>query len=157
VEVNKGFNGKTEVDGHNFVVSSPQVQDALINPTLNQNELIKSKPITAGIVKSHTNSSPKNAVWTKDIYEPGFSYPNPPVCPNDGLDIRLVILITSAPGHFSARDAIRLTWGHYSQRVDVSIGFLIGKEDFKHLHLTFKFLNSQRKILTCGYKYYCNI
>lgn len=109
MEVSKGFNGKTEVDGHNnFVVSSQQVQDALINPTLNENELVvKNKPITANIVKSHPNSYPKNAVWTKDIYEPGFSYPNPQVCPNDGLDIRLVILITSAPGHFSARDAIR--------------------------------------------------
>lgn len=53
--------------------------------------------------------------------------PNPMICPNDGQDIRLVILISSAPGHFSSRDAIRLTWGHYAQRLDVSIAFIIGK------------------------------
>lgn len=69
-----------------------------------------------------------NVVWTRDIYESGFSYPNAQVCPNDGLDIRLIILITSAPNHFSARDAIRLTWGHYAQRLDVSMAFIIGKQ-----------------------------
>lgn len=76
-------------------------------------------------------------IWTRDIYEPGFQYPNPGVCPNDGLDIRLIILITSAPSHFSARDAIRLTWGHYAQRLDVSMAFIIGKLKKIKSNLTF--------------------
>ena len=66
-------------------------------------------------------------VLTRDIYEPGFLYPNPGVCPNDGLETRLLILIASAPNHFSARDAIRLTWGHFAQRLDVNYAFIIGK------------------------------
>lgn len=66
-------------------------------------------------------------VLTRDIYEPGFLYPNPGVCPNDGQDTRLLILIASAPNHFSARDAIRLTWGHFAQRLDVNYAFIIGE------------------------------
>lgn len=43
-----------------------------------------------------------------------------------GGPLRLLILITSAPTHRDARLAIRQTWGHYSSRRDVSIGFILG-------------------------------
>jgi len=126
-----GEASKSIGNSHNLIVSS---QDALLSlPTVIQNEIPVSSPKkkdTPPLESKQQQQKPsKNAVRTKDIYEAGFSYPNPEVCPNEGLDVKLVILITSAPGHFSARDAIRLTWGHYSQRLDVSIAFIIGKDE----------------------------
>jgi hypothetical protein len=82
---------------------------------------------TASAGGASSTASKPTAVTTRDIYESGFSYANPALCPNDGLDIQLFVMIMSAPGHFSARDAIRLTWGHFSQRMDISIAFLIGE------------------------------
>jgi hypothetical protein len=43
-----------------------------------------------------------------------------------GESLRLLILITSAPTHRDQRLAIRQTWGHYSIRRDVTIGFILG-------------------------------
>lgn len=101
--------------------------DLSVVPTLTQHihDIVLKKKLEA---QQKAGRMGRNVVWTRDIYEPGFIYPNAQVCPNDGLDIRLIILITSAPGHFSARDAIRLTWGHYAQRLDVSMAFIIGKK-----------------------------
>jgi len=92
-------------------------------------------PLTASASSSSAGGKPTTptripgTVLTRDIYEPGFLYPNPGVCPNDGQDTRLLILIASAPNHFSARDAIRLTWGHFAQRLDVNYAFIIGKTE----------------------------
>jgi hypothetical protein len=69
-------------------------------------------------------------VKVKEIYEPGFSQPTPHhLCPMDGNSVKLLIVVLSAPGHFYSRKAIRLTWGHYNQRSDVTIAFLVGKTD----------------------------
>ena len=69
------INRKAEEEGHNSIVSN-----------LISNEQIVKKKINADIKSALI---PKNAVWTRDIYESGFSYPNPGICPNDGQDIRL--------------------------------------------------------------------
>jgi hypothetical protein len=69
----------------------------------------------------------KAIIKVKDYYETGFSYPNPELCHLDGMGVKLLILIISAPGHFSHREAIRLTWGHYTLQRNVAIAFLIGK------------------------------
>jgi hypothetical protein len=76
-----------------------------------------------------TQASLNPIIKVKDYYVPGFSYPNPELCLLDGMGVKLLILIISAPGHFSHREAIRLTWGHYTLRSDVAIAFLIGKTD----------------------------
>lgn len=63
---------------------------------------------------------------TRDLYESGFSETSSRLCPDAGNELRLMIVITSAPTHHRSRLAIRHTWGHYGSRRDVSIGFLIG-------------------------------
>ncbi|ODN06437.1 Beta-1,3-galactosyltransferase 1 [Orchesella cincta] len=110
------------------LLQKQQPGDASVVPTLTQHihDIVLKKKLELQQNKARVG---RNVVWTRDIYESGFMYPNAQVCPNDGLDIRLTILITSAPGHFSARDAIRLTWGHYAQRLDVSMAFIIGKTE----------------------------
>ncbi len=54
------------------------------------------------------------AIKTEPSYECAFGTDGPilssPVCPPD-KDLTLVILVTSAPGHFLQRKAIRNTWG----------------------------------------------
>ncbi|XP_055550408.1 beta-1,3-galactosyltransferase 1-like [Wyeomyia smithii] len=42
-------------------------------------------------------------------------------------DIKLLILITSAPTHREHRLSIRQSWGHYGIRRDVAIGFILGR------------------------------
>jgi hypothetical protein len=77
---------------------------------------------------SEKNESTK-VVKVTDLYEPGFSHAKAELCLMDGMDVKLLIIIISAPGHFNQRAAIRLTWGHYTLRSDVAIAFLIGKTD----------------------------
>jgi hypothetical protein len=48
----------------------------------------------------------------------------------DGNNVKLLIVVLSAPRHFQSRKAIRLTWAHYNQRSDVAIfAFLVEKTD----------------------------
>ncbi|CAK1589417.1 unnamed protein product [Parnassius mnemosyne] len=65
-------------------------------------------------------------VLTRDVYVAGHERPHPELCPALGARLQLLILITSAPSHASARDAVRLTWGHYASRSDVALAFVLG-------------------------------
>ncbi|KAG7198312.1 hypothetical protein KM043_005714 [Ampulex compressa] len=60
------------------------------------------------------------------IYEAGHTVAIPEKCPNFGKGMDLVIIIMSSPNHFEARMAIRQTWGHFGQRSDMSILFMLG-------------------------------
>ena len=66
-------------------------------------------------------------VLAEDIYEAGHVDVGSDFCPNYGKDLQLLIAITSAPNHEDARMAIRQTWGHYTNRRDVAITFMLGK------------------------------
>jgi hypothetical protein len=46
-------------------------------------------------------------VKVKDLYEPGFSHAKPELCLIKGIDVKLLIIIMSAPSHFNHRKAIR--------------------------------------------------
>jgi len=50
----------------------------------------------------------------------------PERCPNQGRDMDLVVIVMSAPTHLEARTAIRQTWGHFGQRSDMSVLFMLG-------------------------------
>ncbi|XP_045762765.1 beta-1,3-galactosyltransferase 5-like [Maniola jurtina] len=65
-------------------------------------------------------------VLTRDMYVAGHERPHPELCPALGAHLRLLILVTSAPSHSTARDAVRLTWGHYAARRDVALAFVLG-------------------------------
>lgn len=53
--------------------------------------------------------------------------PNLHLCPDLGRNLKIIILITSAPGHYEARKAIRQTWGHYQLRNDIAMAFIVGQ------------------------------
>ncbi|KOC59351.1 Beta-1,3-galactosyltransferase 1 [Habropoda laboriosa] len=71
-------------------------------------------------------SAPVNEYSARAIYEAGHMVPIPEKCPNFGKEMDLVIIIMSAPTHLEARMAIRQTWGHFGQRSDISILFMLG-------------------------------
>ncbi|EZA49949.1 hypothetical protein DMN91_011836 [Ooceraea biroi] len=60
------------------------------------------------------------------IYEPGHTVSIPERCPHHGRDMDLVVIVMSAPTHLEARTAIRQTWGHFGQRRDMSVLFMLG-------------------------------
>ncbi|XP_053699368.1 lactosylceramide 1,3-N-acetyl-beta-D-glucosaminyltransferase-like isoform X2 [Sabethes cyaneus] len=103
--------------------SKPEIIRKQQNPMLNHSTFSKSavnnvETVIEGVVK------------TTDIYERGHmndsgSIKN--ICPNNGSDINLLILITSAPTHREQRLSIRQSWGHYGIRRDISIGFILGR------------------------------
>ena len=78
----------------------------------------------------------RNIHWTStgssgtlaDIYTPGFRHNASEVCGFDGgQDIRILVLVTSAPKSEDRRQAIRQTWGHFALRRDVAIAFVLGQ------------------------------
>ncbi|XP_018325600.1 beta-1,3-galactosyltransferase 5 [Agrilus planipennis] len=73
-------------------------------------------------------------ILTDMIYESGHTNFSAEVCPDLGKNIKLLIIITSAPSHEQARMAIRQTWGHYASRRDVSIAFMLGTTSNKVLN-----------------------
>ncbi|XP_018796517.1 PREDICTED: uncharacterized protein LOC108973602 [Bactrocera latifrons] len=69
-------------------------------------------------------------IATSEIYESGHLNEEinfAKICPNEGEDLKLLILISSALNHAEARLAIRQTWAHYGTRRDVSIAFVLGR------------------------------
>ncbi|KAJ8955402.1 hypothetical protein NQ318_003500 [Aromia moschata] len=60
------------------------------------------------------------------IYEAGHVDVNSQICPDLGKNIKLLITVTSAPSHDSARLAVRETWGHFAIRKDIAIAFMLG-------------------------------
>ncbi|XP_071558728.1 beta-1,3-galactosyltransferase 5 isoform X2 [Temnothorax nylanderi] len=60
------------------------------------------------------------------IYEAGHTVSIPERCPNLGKNMDLVVIVMSAPTHLEARTAIRQTWGHFGQRSDMSVLFMLG-------------------------------
>lgn len=90
--------------------SSPRNAPVEIPPALPNNSL---PDLTQGVL-------------AEAIYEAGHSDINSNLCPDLGKNLQLLIIITSAPSHESARMAIRQTWGHFASRRDVSIAFMLG-------------------------------
>ncbi|KFB38904.1 AGAP000258-PA-like protein [Anopheles sinensis] len=72
----------------------------------------------------------EKVIKTRDLYHSGH-LPDAAcvtnLCPNNGTDVTLLILVTSAPTHREQRLAIRQSWGHYGSRRDISIGFIVGQ------------------------------
>ncbi|KAK7576634.1 hypothetical protein V9T40_012920 [Parthenolecanium corni] len=63
---------------------------------------------------------------TKDMYEGGQLITNADLCPNLGNNMKLMILVISAPDHTDRRMAIRQTWGFYCRHHNIGFGFLVG-------------------------------
>ncbi|XP_063840428.1 myocyte-specific enhancer factor 2D-like isoform X3 [Scylla paramamosain] len=60
-------------------------------------------------------------------YESGFSVPHEELCLDNGRELKILVLITSAPDHQKHRLAVRQTWGHFGVRRDVVLAFMVGR------------------------------
>ncbi|XP_057376217.1 uncharacterized protein LOC130697316 [Daphnia carinata] len=65
-------------------------------------------------------------VLTRSLYQAGHYLPPKDVCPEQGEGMKLMILVTTAPGHAAQREAVRSTWGHVAFRRDVGMAFMVG-------------------------------
>lgn len=65
-------------------------------------------------------------VTVGELYEEGHNPPLKDVCPNQGKGMKLMILVTSSPGHFGLRKAVRYTWGNIADRLDTGMAFIVG-------------------------------
>ena len=65
-------------------------------------------------------------VLTSSLYQAGHYLPPKDVCPEQGEGMKLMILVTTAPGHAAQREAVRSTWGHVAFRRDVGMAFMVG-------------------------------
>lgn len=105
--------------------SSSQTTNVSIPVSKQSNE--KSQTRVEKIINETKDVSvPLNECSARAIYEAGHMVPIPEKCPNFGKEMDLVIIIMSAPTHLEARMAIRQTWGHFGQRSDISILFMLG-------------------------------
>lgn len=105
--------------------SSPQTTNVSILVSKQSNEKLQTQ-VEKIINETKDVSVPSNECSARAIYEAGHMVPIPEKCPNFGKEMDLVIIIMSAPTHLEARMAIRQTWGHFGQRSDISILFMLG-------------------------------
>lgn len=99
---------------------------------------ISPKEQVASIAASNNSNTTlfdhaEQGILTRHLYESGYDISNVELCPDLGRNMQLLVAITSAPSHKDARMAIRQTWGHYRQRSDVSVAFLLGSSTDPHL------------------------
>lgn len=102
------------VSSVNVLDNSRQTASEKLLQTANVVNATKPKPIA---IRSDS---------ARAIYEAGHVVSIPERCPNLGKDMNLVVIVMSAPTHFDARTAIRQTWGHFGQRSDMSVLFMLG-------------------------------
>lgn len=66
-----------------------------------------------------------SGIFTKVLYQKGFTQKQADICPEKGKGKKLMIIVTSAPDHEQARNDVRNTWGK-SLSKNISFGFLLG-------------------------------
>lgn len=81
---------------------------------------------TSNPIITKNNTSKLKANLIRAMYAAGHSISIPEKCPDLGRDMNLIIIVMSAPRNNKSRTAIRQTWGHYGQRNDISILFILG-------------------------------
>lgn len=112
--------------------ADPPVTTKIKNETV-ANTTSTKVTVVKSIPTKPQSSTPNNTVpidssilMTSKIYVSGHARPHPELCPSLGDSLKIMIFIMSAPSHTEARNAIRLTWGHYGFRKDISMAFFLG-------------------------------
>lgn len=108
--------------------SSPQTQSSASVSLANSKRSGERPSIRVDKASNETEEALvlSNEYSARAIYEAGHAIAIPEKCPNFGKEMDLIIIIMSAPTHLEARMAIRQTWGHFGQRSDISILFMLG-------------------------------
>lgn len=102
-------------------------------------EIASSPSVLNSTTTLTTKSVPTDGDTARKMYSMGHDVTASDKCPDKGADIKLVITIASAPSHIEARTAIRQTWGHFGQRRDVAVLFMLGKTKDAKLEKALKF------------------
>lgn len=116
----------TPLEPHQLNITQPEtpVISNKSEPLQLRNVSSESPPLVVG--NNVTNTDLTKGVPAEVIYEAGHTDVSSELCPHLGKDLKLLIAITSAPSHEAARMAIRQTWGHFAERRDVAIAFMLG-------------------------------
>lgn len=126
----KSLINATQISSTTTTTTTPSSSSKNAVQSTNDNNKSNIMNVTSNKSKqTQNNETVVKVVRTHEIYEPGFTEASPELCKNNGEQLRLLILITSAPTHHEQRLAIRQSWGHYGQRRDVAIGFILGQTE----------------------------
>lgn len=119
-------------------VSTPWKNDTIPNTAPSDAKTVnRQKKETVQVVARHITKSQKG-ILTRDVYTAGHAIPNPELCPELGEAMKLLILITSSPDHGEQRMAIRQTWGHFGQRKDIGVAFVLGMSKVNQINEAIK-------------------
>ncbi|XP_043282165.1 beta-1,3-galactosyltransferase 5-like [Venturia canescens] len=102
-------------------------------------QVVSSTSATNVTTTSTTKAMPTDRDTARGMYQMGHDVTASDQCPNNGKHMELVITIASAPSHIEARTAVRQTWGHFGQRRDIAIVFMLGKSRDAKLEKSLKF------------------
>lgn len=102
---------------------------------LNPANSVDTLVTTADTLATSLVPEEEGVVLTRDLCVLGHEVPHPELCPAQGKGLRLLILVTSAPEHAEAREAVRSTWGYFAKRTDVALGFMLGEPPLALLRL----------------------
>uniref|UniRef100_A0A1B6CA38 Hexosyltransferase n=2 Tax=Clastoptera arizonana TaxID=38151 RepID=A0A1B6CA38_9HEMI len=99
-----------------------------VQPTHTKTSNVKSNHVIQIIKRKGENEGAKSSkkILTRSMYEAGHNISSTDLCPEFGAQLKLMVAVTSAPQHKDARMAVRQTWGHFGQRKDVVIAFVVG-------------------------------
>ena len=120
INVQSASSSNTSTNSHLTTINDTNPIQRIIKAT---NETPSSNITTSSAATSGTSL---NGDTARAIYTFGHDVTVSEKCPYYGKDMDLLIIIMSAPYHIEARTAIRQTWGHYGQRRDVSVIFMLG-------------------------------
>jgi hypothetical protein len=96
--------GENEISGVSRNFSSSSDENVNISITTKATKIpVENR---SEIENEETSTTQTTMVKVKDLYEAGFSHPKPDFCLMDGMDVKLLIIIISAPSHFNHRKAI---------------------------------------------------
>lgn len=128
IDSERSRNLTNTTSNHHVVPSSKASIDIGKSPSSSPVVLIGQQNAAAVKVQQENQTLDKTAqgILTETLYQSGYNIPNVDLCPELGNKLKLVVGIMSAPSHLEARMAIRQTWGHFGQRRDVSLAFMLG-------------------------------
>ncbi|XP_073993761.1 beta-1,3-galactosyltransferase 5-like [Rhodnius prolixus] len=128
IDPERSRNITNATSSHHVVASSKSSLEIGKSPSSSPVVLIGHQNAAAVKVPQENQTLDKTAqgILTENLYQSGYNIPNVDLCPELGNKLKLVVGIMSAPSHTEARMAIRQTWGHFGQRRDVSLAFMLG-------------------------------
>ncbi|XP_050089824.1 ionotropic receptor 93a-like [Anopheles aquasalis] len=117
-------------NSENNIQRIPNPSSVKLSSSISSSSSSSSLPPASSPASSDADND--RVIKTRDLYRSGH-LPDATcvkkLCPSNGTDVTLLILVTSAPTHREQRLAIRQSWGYYGSRRDISIGFIVGQTD----------------------------